>query len=85
MEQKGDPSPRVGAWFTNPKKISRLFLKYTIPGVAGLLFLGIQSVIDGVILGRFVGANALASVNLILPCYSLMTALSIVIGVGARP
>ena len=46
------------------QKISRLFLKYTIPGVAGLLFLGIQSVIDGVILGRFVGANALASVNL---------------------
>lgn len=30
------------------QKISRLFLKYTIPGVAGLLFLGIQSVIDGV-------------------------------------
>ena len=27
------------------QKISRLFLKYTIPGVAGLLFLGIQSVI----------------------------------------
>ena len=54
------------------QKISRLFLKYTIPGVAGLLFLGIQSVIDGVILGRFVGANALASVNLILPCYSLI-------------
>jgi Na+-driven multidrug efflux pump len=41
-------------------------------------------VIDGVILGRFVGANALASVNLILPCYSLMTALSIVIGVGCQ-
>ena len=66
------------------QKISRLFLKYTIPGVAGLLFLGIQSVIDGVILGRFVEANALASVNLILPCYSLMTALSIVIGVGCQ-
>ena len=66
------------------QKISRLFLKYTIPGVAGLLFLGIQSVIDGVILGRFVGANALASVNLILPCYSLMTALSILIGVGCQ-
>lgn len=66
------------------QKTSRLFLKYTIPGVAGLLFLGIQSVIDGVILGRFVGANALASVNLILPCYSLMTALSIVIGVGCQ-
>lgn len=66
------------------QKIPGLFLKYTIPGVAGLLFLGLQSVIDGMILGRFVGANALASVNLILPCYSLMTALGIIMGVGCQ-
>ena len=45
-------------------EIPRLFMKYALPGVAGLLFLGIQSVIDGIVLGRFVGANALASVNL---------------------
>lgn len=66
------------------QNIPSLFLKYTIPGVAGLLFLGLQSVIDGMILGRFVGANALASVNLILPCYSLMTALGIIMGVGCQ-
>lgn len=66
------------------QNIPSLFLKYTIPGVASLLFLGLQSVIDGMILGRFVGANALASVNLILPCYSLMTALSIIMGVGCQ-
>lgn len=64
--------------------IPRLFLKYALPGVAGLLFLGIQSVIDGVVLGRFVGANALASVNLILPCYSLISAFAIVMGIGCQ-
>lgn len=64
--------------------IPRLFMKYALPGVAGLLFLGIQSVIDGIVLGRFVGANALASVNLVLPCYSLISAFAIVMGIGGQ-
>ena len=64
--------------------IPHLFVKYALPGVAGLLFLGLQSVVDGIVLGHFVGANALASVNLILPCYSLITAIAIVIGVGCQ-
>ena len=65
-------------------EIPRLFMKYPLPGVAGLLFLGIQSVIDGIVLGRFVGANALASVNLVLPCYSLISAFAIVMGIGGQ-
>ncbi|WP_455787068.1 MATE family efflux transporter [Parabacteroides goldsteinii] len=65
-------------------EIPRLFMKYALPGVAGLLFLGIQSVIDGIVLGRFVGANALASVNLVLPCYSLISAFAIVMGTGGQ-
>lgn len=64
--------------------IPHLFVKYALPGVAGLLFIGLQSVVDGVVLGHFVGANALASVNLILPCYSLFTAFAIIIGVGCQ-
>lgn len=65
-------------------EIPQLFVKFALPGVAGLLFLGIQSVIDGVVVGHYVGANALASVNLILPCYSLIIAFAIVIGVGCQ-
>ena len=65
-------------------EIPRLVMKYALPGVAGLLFLGIQSVIDGIVLGRFVGANALASVNLVLPCYSLISAFAIVMGIGGQ-
>lgn len=63
-------------------KIPKLFRKFAIPGVVGLLFLGIQTIIDGVILGNYVGANALASVSLVLPCFSFISAMSIVIGVG---
>lgn len=64
--------------------IAPLFRKYAIPGVIALLFVGLQTVIDGVVLGNFVGANALASVSLIMPCYSFMSALAIVVGVGCQ-
>lgn len=64
--------------------IAPLFRKYAIPGVITLLFVGLQTIIDGIVLGNFVGANALASVSLILPCYSFMAAVSIVIGVGCQ-
>lgn len=64
--------------------ITSLFWKFALPGVTGLLLLGLQSVVDGVVLGHFVGANALASVNLVLPCYSVITAFAIVIGVGCQ-
>lgn len=66
------------------RTIPGLFVKFAIPGVIGLLFVGIQSIIDGMVLGHFVGANALASVNLVLPCYSFMTAMAIVMGVGCQ-
>lgn len=64
--------------------IAPLFRKYAIPGVITLLFIGLQTIIDGVIIGNFVGANALASISLVLPCYSFMAAVSVVIGVGCQ-
>lgn len=66
------------------RSISGLFVKFAVPGVIGLLFIGIQSIIDGIILGHFVGANALASINLVLPCYSFMAAMAIVMGIGCQ-
>lgn len=65
-------------------RIAPLFRKYAIPGVITLVFMGLQSVIDAIVLGNFVGSNALASVSLILPCYSFITCISIVIGVGCE-
>lgn len=64
--------------------IAPLFRKYAIPSVITLLFVGLQTIIDGIVLGNFVGANALASVSLILPCYSFIAAVTIVMGVGCQ-
>lgn len=65
-------------------KIGPLFRKYAIPSVISLLFVGLQTIIDGVIVGNYVGANGLASISLVLPCYSLMAALAVVMGIGCQ-
>lgn len=64
--------------------IPGLFMKYAVPGVVGLLFLGIQTVIDGMVLSHFAGTRALASVSLILPCYNFMVAAALVTGIGCQ-
>lgn len=63
-------------------RIPGVFAKYAVPGVIGLLFIGLQAVIDGMMIGNFVGAEALASVSIVMPCYNFMTAVAIVISIG---
>ena len=65
-------------------RISALFKKFAVPGVVGLLFIGLQPMIDGAVLGNFVGTEALASISIFVPIYTFMNALAVVVGVGCR-
>lgn len=65
-------------------RITALFRKFAIPGVIGLLFIGLQPMIDGAVLGNFVGTEALASINIFVPIYTFMSALAVVVGVGCQ-
>ncbi|MGL4522282.1 MAG: MATE family efflux transporter [Bacilli bacterium] len=64
--------------------IGKLFVQYAIPGIIGLLFMGIYTIIDGLFLGRYEGANALASINLVMPFLGLLIAISLVVSVGSQ-
>lgn len=61
-----------------------LFLRYALPGVLAMLFLALQSIADGFIVGRFINATALAAVNIVVPAYTLVTAIALIIGVGTQ-
>lgn len=65
-------------------RIRPLFIRYAAPGVVAMLFLAFQSIVDGLIVGRLIGANALAAVNIVAPTYALISALTLIIGVGAQ-
>lgn len=63
--------------------IGRLFFRYSIPTVLGLLIFGLQGIIDGLFVGNFIGAEALAAVNIAMPVYSTVVAITLVFGIGA--
>lgn len=65
-------------------RIGPLFLRYALPGIGAMLFLALQSIADGLIVGRLIGATALASVNIVIPVYTLVTAVALMIGVGTQ-
>lgn len=62
--------------------ISKLFLTYFIPAVTGMLMMSLNIVIDGIFIGRGVGSNGLASINIIFPIFMLFLAIGLCIGIG---
>ncbi|RKZ35351.1 MAG: MATE family efflux transporter [Gammaproteobacteria bacterium] len=64
--------------------IRRLFFKYAIPSVVTVLFFGFQNIIDGIIVGNYVGSDALGGVNFILPFYSFIMVVALIIGIGCE-
>ncbi|WP_188398653.1 MATE family efflux transporter [Sporomusa sp. GT1] len=66
------------------ESVSKLFFQYSIPTIAAMLFLGLNTIVDGLFVGHYIGADALAAVNIAMPFSSFLFALSVVIGIGAQ-
>ncbi|WP_427340810.1 MATE family efflux transporter [Caloranaerobacter sp. DY30410] len=62
--------------------VSKLFLNYLIPAVLGMLIMSLHIVIDGIFVGRGIGSDGLAAVNIVVPLYSIFEAIGIFIGLG---
>ena len=60
-----------------------LFMRAAIPGATGMLISSIYSLIDGILVGRFVGGTAFAAINLAMPFVILAFALGDLIGSGS--
>ena len=54
-----------------------------MPNVVTVLFFGMQNLVDDIIVGNYVGADALGGVNIILPLYSLLMVIAISVGMGS--
>ncbi|WP_070972356.1 MATE family efflux transporter [Vibrio sonorensis] len=64
------------------KSITRQFFDYTIPTVAAMLVSGLYQVVDGIFIGRYVGADGLAGINLAWPVIATVLGVGMMIGVG---
>ena len=65
------------------EKISKLFVKFSIPAIISMVIAGMQTMIDGMFLGNFVGSNAMASVNLVQPFTQVIIGFSMIISIGS--
>lgn len=57
-------------------------IKFTIPTIIMLIFTSIYGVVDGIFVSNCVGADAFASVNLIMPALMILGAVGFMIGTG---
>ncbi|MDR9830790.1 MATE family efflux transporter [Vibrio sp. FNV 38] len=64
------------------KQVVRQFWRYTIPTVAAMLVNGLYQVVDGIFIGRYVGADGLAGINVAWPLIGTILGLGMLVGVG---
>ena len=63
--------------------VSTLFRKLLIPTVLGLVFSAAFVITDGIFVGRGVGSDALAAVNITAPVFMITAGIGLMFGVGA--
>ena len=65
-------------------RMPRLLRQFAIPGVLSALSMCLYGIIDGMILGRFIGANAMAAVNMASPIFNIISCLAVLIAIGGN-
>ncbi len=66
------------------KSIPKLLVQFCAPAVLAMLITGIQGMIDGMFVGRYIGSNAMASVNIAIPFVQTIIGLSMVVSIGTQ-
>ena len=64
-------------------KIGTLFRALFFPTLIGMVFTSLITVIDGMFVGHGVGADGIASVNIVAPMYMIATGIGLMFGIGA--
>jgi putative MATE family efflux protein len=70
-----DTSPDSGPVVTT-------FFRFVIPSTLSLLAISTASVVDGFFVGNYLGAEALAAVNLLMPYFALLFGIALMFAVG---
>jgi len=65
-------------------KISKLMMEFAIPSIIGLVVNGLYNLIDSVFMGRYVGADGLATATVAMPLMFFVMAVSILVGAGGN-
>ncbi|MDO7269890.1 MATE family efflux transporter [Shouchella clausii] len=62
--------------------IGKIFLRYLIPSLVGMILMAVNLAVDGIMVGNKLGPVALAGVNIAGPVYTVFVAMSLWLGIG---
>lgn len=62
--------------------LGKIILRYGLPSIATMWIFALYTIVDGFFIGKFLGANELAAVNIVMPYVNLSFALGIMIAIG---
>lgn len=63
--------------------INQIFLKYVVQNILGMIGISMYILADTFFISRSVGSNGITALNLVLPIYSCIFAIGMMIGVGS--
>ena len=59
-------------------------LKFASPSIIMMIFMSLYTIIDGIFVSRFVGSNALSSINIVYPIINIAIAIATMLGTGGN-
>ena len=62
--------------------IPQLLIKQALPASIGILVMSLNVLIDTIFVGQWIGSNAIAAINVVLPVSFFIAALGMAIGLG---
>ena len=71
-----------GSAFFGTQAIPKLLIKQAVPASIGILVMSLNILIDTIFVGQWIGANAIAAINVVLPVSFFIAALGMAIGIG---
>ena len=73
-------SPNRASMLDRP--VAQTFFRYGLPWSAAFLLLSSAGLVDTIFIGRYVGAQALAAVNIVSPVFSIFFGMGVMLSVG---
>jgi putative MATE family efflux protein len=73
---------KVSAQDLGSQPISKLLVKQAVPASIGILVMSLNILVDTIFVGHWIGATAIAAINVVLPVSFFIAALGMAIGVG---
>ena len=62
--------------------IGKLLVKHALPSSLGILVMSLNILIDTILVGHWIGPNAIAAINIVLPVSFFVAAIGMSIGIG---